>query len=90
MLNLNTISPSISIYSAPGDKGQIVYFPKMHCFFGPRKVRGPKIFHPPGHSTITQTLVQLHKRSLARVSVEVNPGLNCMSITKYVMNIPII
>ena len=47
MLNLNTIRPGIWIYSAPGDKGQIVYFPKMHCFFGPRNFRGPKIFHPP-------------------------------------------
>ena len=39
------------IYSTPGDEGQIVYFPKMHCFFGPRKIPGPKIFGPPGHST---------------------------------------
>ncbi len=25
----------------------------MHCFFGPRKIPGPKIFGPPGHSTMT-------------------------------------
>ena len=51
MLNLNTLCPGIWIYSAPGDDGQIVYFPKMHCFFGPQKMPGPKIFGPPGHST---------------------------------------
>ncbi len=51
MLDLNTICPSPWIYSAPGDKGQIVYFPKMHCFLGPQNFRGPKIFHPHGRST---------------------------------------
>ena len=51
MLNLNTMCPSPWIYSAPGDQGQIVYFTKMHCFFGPRNLRGPKIFDPHGRST---------------------------------------
>ncbi len=51
MLNLNTLCPSSWIYSAPGDKGQIGYFPKMHCSFRPRNLPGPKIFQAHGHST---------------------------------------
>ncbi len=39
------------IYSTPGDKDQIVHFPKMHCFLSPGDFRGPKSFHPHGHLT---------------------------------------
>ncbi len=35
-------------------------------------------------------VVQLHVASIAASAGPVNPGLNCTSITKYVMNIPII
>ncbi len=55
MLNLNTLCPSTWIYSAPGDEGQIVYFPKIHCIFRPRNLPGPKIFQAHGHSTIPRT-----------------------------------
>ncbi len=32
--------------------GQVVYIPKMHCFFRPQNFRGPKIVHPHGDWTI--------------------------------------